>query len=75
LNPNAFAIHVGKAGIRRPAPVIDPAVRPATENQQPIGFVGALDGGPVVVRVGPPQIRQVMVDGVGVDIDEPSAGG
>jgi hypothetical protein len=55
--------------------VIDPAVRPATENKQPIGFVGALDDGPVVVRVGPPQIRQVMVDGVGVDIDEPSAGG
>ncbi len=40
-----------------------------------LGVAGALDAWPAVVRIGLPQIRQIVVDGVGVDIDEPWVGG
>jgi hypothetical protein len=53
--------------------VIDQAVLLSTEHQVRLGVAGAVDAGPAVVRVGAPQIRQVIVDGVGVDIDEPCA--
>jgi hypothetical protein len=36
---------------------------------------GALDARPAVVRIGAPQVGQIIVDGVGVDIDEACAGG
>jgi hypothetical protein len=55
--------------------VIDPAVVLSTEHQVRLGVVGAVDAGPAVVRIGAPQIRQIIVDGVGVDIDEACAGG
>jgi hypothetical protein len=55
--------------------VIDPTVGQAPEHQRRIGVVDALDARPVVVGIGLPQIRQIAVDGVGVDIDEPWAGG
>jgi len=55
--------------------VIDLAVMPSTEQQLRVGAAGAVDAGPVVVWVGAPQIQQSIVDGVGVDIDEPGLGG
>jgi hypothetical protein len=39
------------------------------------GLAGAIEAGPVVVRIGAPQIGQIGVDGVGVDVDEAPAGG
>jgi hypothetical protein len=55
--------------------VIDPTVGQPAEHQRRIGLVDALDARPAVVRIGLPQIRQIEVDRVGVDIDEPWAGG
>jgi hypothetical protein len=42
----------------------------SAERQGCVGLTDALDAGPAVVRVGLLQIRQVDVDGVGVDIDQ-----
>jgi hypothetical protein len=55
--------------------VIDPAVGNPAEHQVRVGLAGAIDGGPAVVWISLPQIRQIGVDGVGVDIDEACAGG
>jgi hypothetical protein len=55
--------------------VIDPAVENPPEHQPRAGVAGALDGRPTVVWIGLAQIRQIVVDGVGVDIDEARAGG
>jgi hypothetical protein len=55
--------------------VIDPAVGNPTEHQPRVGLADALDPGPAVVRIGLPQIRKSIVDGVGVDVDEASASG
>jgi len=73
LHGNALTIHIGESGLGRPAPVIDPAVVQSTEHQLCLAISGVLDAGPEVVRIGGPQIRQILVDGVGVDIDEPCA--
>jgi len=70
-----LTIHIGESGLGRPAPVIDSAVVLSTEQQVCLGLAGVLDAGPEVVRTGSPQIRQILVDGVGVDIDEAGAGG
>ncbi|MDT5238619.1 MAG: hypothetical protein QOD97_817 [Mycobacterium sp.] len=51
--------------------MIDPTVGQPAEHQRRIGLVDALDVRPAVVRIGLPQIRQIEVDRVGVDIDEP----
>ena len=75
LHGNVLTIHIHDPGRRRPAPVVDPPVMLSTEEQLRVGVAGAVDAGPVVVRVGTPQIRQPIVDGVGVDIDEPGLGG
>jgi len=75
LHGNALTIHIHDPGRWRPAPVIDLAVMLSTEQQLRVGVAGAVDAGPVVVRVGAPQIQQSIVDGVGVDIDEPGLGG
>jgi hypothetical protein len=50
--------------------VIDFAVYLSTEHQARIGVAGALDAGPGVEWIGLAQIRQIIVDGVSVDIDE-----
>jgi hypothetical protein len=55
--------------------VIDPAVVLSAELQVRLGLACPLDTRPEVVRVGLPQIRQIRVDGVGVDIDRANAGG
>ena len=55
--------------------MINPAVGNPPEHQVRFGLARAVDAGPGVVRIGPPQIRQIVVDGVGVDIDEAGAGG
>ena len=55
--------------------MIDFAVNVAAEHQARTGVAGAVDAGPGVVRIGPAQIRQVIVDGMSVDIDEARAGG
>jgi hypothetical protein len=54
--------------------VIDPAVVLSAEQQLRLGVVGALDAGPQIVRIGMPQIQQMIVDGVGVDIDKAGMG-
>jgi hypothetical protein len=54
--------------------VIDPAVMLSAEQQLRLGVVGALDAWPQIVRIGMPQIRQMIVDGVGVDIDKAGTG-
>jgi hypothetical protein len=72
LHPNAFTVHVDDPSLRRPAPVIDPAVGQSTEQQVRLGLAGALDAGPAVVRVRAPQVGQISVDGVAVDIDDAS---
>jgi hypothetical protein len=74
LHPNAFAVHVDEPSLCRPAPVIDPAVVLPAEQQTRFGLAGAFDAGPVVMRIAAPQIQQIIVDGVGVDIDEAPAG-
>ena len=71
---NAFTIHVGETGIRRPTPVIDPAVGRSTEHQLRVGLACPVEGGPAVVWVSLPQIGQILVDGVGMGIDEASVG-
>jgi hypothetical protein len=55
--------------------VIDLAVGNPAEHQVRVGLAGAIDGGPAVRWISLPQIRQIAVDGVGVEIDEPCAGG
>jgi len=55
--------------------VIDFAVNVATERQARTGVAGAVDARPGVVRIGPAQIRQVIVDGMSVDIDEARGSG
>ena len=55
--------------------MIDPTVRLSTEQQVRLGITGAVDAGPEVVRIGEPKIQQLIVDGVGVDIDEAGVGG
>jgi hypothetical protein len=74
LYGNTVMIHVGEPGIRRPTPVIDPAVPRSTEHQVRVGLACPVESGPEVVRVSPPHIRQILVDGVGMGIDEASAG-
>jgi hypothetical protein len=74
LHPNAFVVHIDEPSRCRPAPVIDPAVVLPAEQQTRFGLAGAVDAGPVVVRIRTSQIRQIIVDGVGVDIDEACAG-
>jgi hypothetical protein len=51
--------------------VINATVGGTTEGQNRIGLVGVLDARPAVVRIVLPEVRQVGVDGVGVEIDEP----
>jgi hypothetical protein len=53
--------------------VIDGAVALSTEKQLRFGLTGALDAGPVIVRIDASQVGQISVDGMCVDIDE--AGG
>jgi hypothetical protein len=55
--------------------MIYPPVALSTEHQQRVGLGGAVDAGPGIVRIGPTQVRQIIVDGVSVDIDEACAGG
>jgi hypothetical protein len=50
--------------------LIDPAVGLPTEQQVRLGLAGAIDAGPTIVRVGAPQVGQIGVDGVGMDIDD-----
>jgi hypothetical protein len=40
-----------------------------------LGITSAVDAGPEVVRIGASKIQQLIVDGVGVDIDEAGMGG
>jgi hypothetical protein len=54
--------------------VIDLAVMLSTEQQLRLGVVGALGAWPQIVWIGMPQIRQMIVDGVGVDIDKAGTG-
>jgi hypothetical protein len=54
--------------------VIDPAVGNPTKHQAGFGFAGAFDAGPAVVWIDLPEVRQILVDGVGMDIDEATAG-
>ena len=53
--------------------MIDGAVALSTEKQLRFGLTGALDAGPVIVRIDASQVGQISVDGMCVDIDE--AGG
>jgi hypothetical protein len=53
--------------------VIDPAVVLSTEHQLRVGLACPVDAGPAVVRISL-QIREILVDGVGMDIDEATAG-
>jgi hypothetical protein len=55
--------------------VIDPAVGNPAKHQARFGLGAAVDAGPEVLRIGLPQILQIYVDGVSVDIDQPCAGG
>jgi hypothetical protein len=50
--------------------VVDPAVRLPTEHQLRLGLAGALDARPAVVGVRARQVRQAIVDGMSVDIDD-----
>jgi len=75
LHGNALAIHVVKTGIRRPTSVIDSAVRLFPEHQPRLVFADALDVGPAVILTALTQIWQVLVDGVGMDIDDAGGGG
>jgi hypothetical protein len=53
--------------------MIDPAVVLSTEHQARVGLACSVDAGPAVVRISL-QIREILVDGVGMDIDEATAG-
>jgi hypothetical protein len=75
LHGNALPIHIHDPGRRRPGPVIDLAVMLSTEQQLRVGVAGAVDAGPQVVRIRMPQIQQMIVDGVGVDIDKAGMSG
>lgn len=75
LHRNAFAIHVDKPRLRRPAAMVDSPVGPSTEHQARLGVADAFDAGPLIVRVDPAQIRQRFVDGMCVDIEKACAGG
>lgn len=55
--------------------MIDATVLLSAEQQNRLGLADPLDAGPQVVRIGRAQIRQGLIDGVGVDIDEAGAGG
>ena len=55
--------------------MIDAAVGNPTKHQKCVGLAGVLDAGPAVMRIVLTQIREIVVDGVGVDIDEPYMGG
>jgi len=74
LHGNALTIHIHDPGRWRPAPLIDPAVVLSAEQQLRLGVAGALDAWPQIVRIGMPQIQQMIVDGVGVDIDKAGTG-
>jgi hypothetical protein len=50
--------------------MIDVAVGDPAEHQLCLGFIGALNDGPAVVRIGAFQVGQISVDGMCVDIDE-----
>jgi hypothetical protein len=50
--------------------VVDPAVGNPIEHQAGFNIAGAFDAGPAVVWIELPEVRQILVDGVGVDIDE-----
>ena len=53
--------------------MIDPAVVLSTEHQVRVRLACPVDAGPAVVRISL-QIREILVDGVGMDIDEATAG-
>jgi hypothetical protein len=55
--------------------VVNPPIGLSTEEQIRLGLAGAVDAGPAVVRIGAPQIGQIIVDGVGMDVDEARVGG
>jgi hypothetical protein len=74
LHRNVVTIHINEPGIRRPAPVIDPAVGHSTEHELRFGLARPVDTGPAIMRVSLLQIRQILADGVGMDIDESGAG-
>jgi ABC-type transporter Mla maintaining outer membrane lipid asymmetry ATPase subunit MlaF len=55
--------------------MVDVPVELSTEIQMRVGLARAIDAGPVVVGIDPRLIVKVVVDGVGMDIDEPCTGG
>jgi hypothetical protein len=73
LHGNAVTVHVDNPVLGRPTPAVNLAIGLSTEHQAYFGLTGALDAGPPVVRIDLAKIRQIIVDGVGVDIDEPRA--
>jgi hypothetical protein len=73
LHRNAFTVHVDDPSFGRPAPMIDGPIGHPAEHQLRLGFIGALDDGPAIVRIDPSQVGQISVDGVRVDIDEVGA--
>jgi hypothetical protein len=75
LHRNAFTVHVNDPSVGRPAPMIDRAVGNPTEHQLRFGLTRALDAGPAIVRIDASQVGQISVDGMCVDIDEPSGDG
>jgi hypothetical protein len=74
LHRNAVTIHICEPGVRRPTPMVDPAVWHFTEHQLRFGLARPIDTGPVVARVSLSQIRQLLVDGMGMDIDDAGVG-
>ncbi|WP_267307426.1 hypothetical protein [Mycobacterium barrassiae] len=55
--------------------MVDAAVGNPVKHQAGFYFADAFDAGPPVVWIALRQVRQVLVDGVGVDIDERRACG
>jgi hypothetical protein len=55
--------------------VVNPPIGLSTEEQIRLGLAGAVDAGPAVVRISTPQVEQIIVDGVGMDVDDVCAGG
>jgi hypothetical protein len=54
--------------------MVNPAVWHFTEHQLRFGLARPIDTGPVVARVSLSQIRQLLVDGMGMDIDDAGVG-
>ena len=54
--------------------MINPAVGNPAERQECVGLAGTLDAWPAVEWIGLRQILQMVVDGVGVDVDDPCMG-